>query len=73
MLARLDEDLAFLSEQVDGLLKKYNGEFVAISNRKLVAHAPDIRALKRKLRELGIGTNEVLVHFLADENQTLIL
>jgi len=55
------------------LAKRYPNQWVALRKRELVAHSPRLRDVDLELRKLGLRRRQVLLEFLTEERQSLIL
>ena len=53
MSARHDDTLAWLATQSE-LLRDFEGEWVAIEDRRIVAHGPSVVEVVRQARALGV-------------------
>jgi Family of unknown function (DUF5678) len=60
----LDNDVRWLHNNYDNLLKEHNDEFVAIKKENVIGYDKDLEKLKEKLKEAGIKPSEVLVDFM---------
>ena len=72
-LERYQEAWTFLSERRARLTRQYPNQWVAIHRRKLVAHSRRLSEIERELRRLGLHRSHVLLEFLTEKRQTLIL
>jgi hypothetical protein len=70
---RFREARDFLEKRRASLLRKYQGQWVAIHRRTLVAHDTRLRDVERELHRLGVHRGHVLLEFLTEEQQHLIL
>ena len=59
------ESVASIEANRDELLKKYDNEWIAVYNRKVVAHAKKLQELIQKVEPTGLPTNEVLIEFIS--------
>lgn len=55
------------------LTQVYPDEFVAVSNRNVVDHDPDLMVLVQRLRAGGHDLQDTWIEFLATDRQKLIL
>jgi hypothetical protein len=55
---------AFWAEHYQELLTQYPDEFVAVKDGKVIAHHPDLFALRRITDEMGLDPTRLWVRFL---------
>ena len=66
-------DFSWFKENYTALKIEYEGEFVAIKDREVVAHAPTTEILMTKIRERKIDGSEVLIEYITPRNMIVIL
>ena len=67
-----DRNWSWFREHYDELVEKFDEEFVAIYEQKVIDHDKDISALMERVRE-RYGSKHVFVDFVSREKLTLIL
>lgn len=70
---RLQRDFLYLSRHRNELAKRHRNQYVAVSNRQVVAHGRELDAVLKKLQKQGIDPKLVIVEYLTDDERTLIL
>ena len=65
-------DLHWLQEHSQRIVKKHEGEFVAIKNKKISASAPSNDILIKRLREKKIDVDTVIIQFIPHKNHLII-
>lgn len=73
MLQESNSDLIWLRNNMKSIRAKYEGEFIALKNKEIVAFAPNVDVLIRKLKEANVDENSVLVKFISLVNQIIVL
>ena len=66
-------DFNWFKENYIALKTEYEGEFVAIKNQEIVAHAPTTEILMTKIKERKIDESEVLIEYIPPRNMIVIL
>lgn len=66
-------DAEYLAENESALLAKFPGEWIAVFDTKVVAHAPQKRAVGKQLRQKGLSHLSPVIRFLDAEPPTLFL
>lgn len=66
-------DLNWFRDNSEKLEEQYEGEIVAIKDKNIVAFAPTVDILFRKLEEKGVKQEEVLIKYISPSNQIVIL
>jgi hypothetical protein len=66
-------DLNWFKENSASIGEKYEGEFIAIDNKKILESAPKIDILIRKLEKKGININLVLIKYVNPQGEIIIL
>lgn len=66
-------DLNWLKENIKSVKEKFEGEILAIKNKEIVAFAPTVEILFRKLKEKGIEESEVIIQYVSSNNEVVIL
>ena len=64
---------AYLSEHWGELLASYPGEYVAVHEGAVVAHAPSLHELMRSLDSQSIPRGRTAVRFIDDSDTVLLL
>lgn len=57
--------VSFIDENREELLKRYDGNWVAVYNSRVVAHAKRFQELMQKLSSSDLPTNEILIEFIS--------
>jgi hypothetical protein len=66
-------NLSWLVANYDKLRPDYKNNFVAVHRRKVVAYAPDLEELTRKLKEMCPDTGIFATALIAEKRPLLIL
>ena len=67
-----DKNWSWFEEHYEELVKKFDGEFVAIYEQKVVDHDRELRVLIKRV-EAKYPADHVFVDFVSSEKLTLIL
>lgn len=67
------EDLNWFKENSENIKEEYEGEIIAIYNKKIVARAPTSDIMFKKLKEKKINDSEVLIKTISPKDQIIIL
>ena len=71
MLQESNSDLIWLRDNMKSVKSEYEGEFIALKDKSIVAFAPNVDVLLRKLREANIDEKSVIVKFISLANQII--
>ena len=66
------ENWKWFEENKEKLIEKYAGEFVFISDRRVIAHNPDLQELLEEVEE-RYRTKEHLIEYITKEGIELVL
>ncbi|MCD6220239.1 hypothetical protein J7K43_07650 [Candidatus Calescamantes bacterium] len=66
------ENWKWFEENREKLIEKYAGEFVFISDRRVIAHNPDLQELLEEVEE-RYRTKEHLIEYITKEGIELVL
>ena len=58
------ESVSFIDKNEDKLLKKYDENWVAVYNAKVVAHGKKYQEVEREIRRKGLPLEEIVIKFL---------
>ena len=75
-IARLrlfNKDLRWFQDNYEDLKKNFKGEYVAISESKIVDHDRDLHEILRRLREKGFDTSSMVIEFVNPEHKVFVL
>lgn len=64
--------IGWFKEHYEELVEKFDGEFVAVCEQKVIDHDREINMLMKRIRE-KYPKKHVLVEFVSREKMTLIL
>ena len=67
-----EQNWAWFKKNYQQLLKKFNGEYVAIYQRKVVDHDKDLSHLAKRVKA-NYPSNRVLVEYVTSEKIVLVL
>lgn len=67
-----DRNWSWFEDHYEELVKKFDGEFVAIHEQRVVDHDGDVSALMKRI-EAKYSADRVFVDFVSSEKLTLIL
>jgi len=68
-----DAKQAFFVEHQDEFLKKYFKEFVAVRDRKVIAHSPDLSEVARAVERQGLDIRDIWLDYIADPDELWLL
>lgn len=60
-----EASLSFIEEHRADLLKKYDKNWIAVYESKIVAHAGTLQELMRKISSTGLPTAEPIIEFIS--------
>jgi len=66
-------DLDWFQHNSQKLIENYEGNFIAIKLKEIVAFAPNIDILFKKLKDKHVNETEVLIEFISPKGQITIL
>jgi len=72
-LRRFSDDVRCLQSMRQDLLRQYVGNWVAVYEGSVIAHARTIEELWKQLSENGISGNEAAIDFMAKERKAMLL
>jgi len=67
-----DKNWSWFEDHYEELVKKFDGEFVAVHEQRVVDHDRDVSALMKRI-EAKYSADRVFVDFVSSEKLTLIL
>jgi hypothetical protein len=70
---RFDKNVEWFQSHYDVLKKQYKNEYVAIDNKKVLGHDPDIERLIEKMRREYTDLGAFVIEYLTDKKLQLIL
>lgn len=70
-LNQLETDTEWLHTQYNELIRKHDGEFVAIKNKTVIANDKNWEKFKAELEKIGIKPSEILVEYIRDKRNNL--
>lgn len=73
LLRRFDESVKWFEENYNSLKKKYDGNYVAVDDRKVVGYNTDLRKLVKNLKHEGIDPRNTLIEYVTNKKVELIL
>mgnify|MGYP001620094406 CR=1 FL=1 len=65
LLNKLDKDIEWFKENQTELEERYNNNFIAIENEKVINNDKNLDHLLTKLKEIGKDPAEVLIKFVS--------
>ncbi len=68
LLKESESDLEWYRDNSNQILKNFEGELIAIKNRKILAHAPNMEVLLSKIKEKNESVEEVLIEYIYPKN-----
>ncbi len=71
LLNKLDQDIEWFKENQTKLEKEYDNNFIAVSERKVMAFDRDLDSLLNKLKELKLDPSNMFIRFVS--TTTIIL
>ena len=72
-LLKIEKDKEFLNKSYEHLKKKYENQYVAISDGKVVAAHRDIDRLFELLKKIKVRPSDILIEFIQPKDMLLIL
>jgi hypothetical protein len=74
ILLNYEDNAKWLSKNYDKLKAKFNDEWVAVLNRKVIDHDPRLTTLVKRLRQQHPKVyNKIATEYVTDKELTLIL
>jgi hypothetical protein len=73
LLSESYSDLEWFQKNANQIRGSFEGQFVAIKNKKIIAFAPSMQILAKKLKESKVSIAEVLVQYIFPQNHRMIL
>jgi hypothetical protein len=74
VLTKLEQNDKWLNENYDKLKADYNNQWVAILNKAVIAHNPDLKQLVKELKkQYPDSYNQIAVEYITSEELGLIL
>jgi len=73
LLEKFEVNGAWLNEHYNEIYKKYRSEFIAVKDRKIIAHSPDFEVLLEELKTMKIDLREVLVEYISEKGYEILM
>jgi len=73
LLEKFESNGAWLNEHYNEIYEKYRNEFVAVKDRKIIAHNPDFEVLLEELKTMKMDLREVLVEYISEKGYEIIM
>ena len=73
ILADSMADLEWFREHSRKIREEYEGQVVAIKNKKIVASAQNSMILLNKIKQKKIDDSKVLIEYIPEKNEVLVL
>ena len=73
LLEKFEANGVWLNEHYNEIYKKYLNEFVAVKDRKIIAHSPDFDDLLQKLKAMKMDLIDVLVEYIPEKGYEIIM
>ena len=73
LLEKFESNGIWLNEHYDEIYRKYRNEFVAVKDRRIIAHNSDFEALLKELKAMRIDLREVLVEYISEKGYEIIM
>jgi hypothetical protein len=65
------DDLSWYQAHLDQIKEKYDKQFVAVRNRKIVVSSPNMDLLVKDLKRKNISRSQVLISYVSKVRQIL--
>lgn len=72
LLNKAHSDMEWFRENVKDIRDKYQGNFVAVKNKRIVAVANNPHVLLNRVKKLRVKEVEVIIQFIPHKNQIVI-
>ena len=72
LLKESHSDLNWFQKNIEEIRKDFEGELVAIKDKKVISFAPKIDLLIKKLKECNVDYTKVKVKYISPEGQIVI-
>ena len=73
LLEKFESNGIWLNEHYDEIYRRYRNEFVAVKDRRIIAHNSDFEALLKELKAMKIDLREVLVEYISEKGYEIIM
>jgi len=73
LLEKFESNGMWLNEHYDEIYRKYRNEFVAVKDRRIIAHNSDFEALLKELKAMRIDLKEVLAEYISEKGYEIIM
>ena len=73
LLEKFESNGMWLNEHYDEIYRKYRNEFVAVKDRRIIAHNSDFEDLLKELKAKRIDLREVLVEYISEKGYEIIM
>jgi len=72
LIARMEENDAFVRKKYTELQKWYPDEYIAVDNGKVIAHSKNAKTLNGVLKSKGVELTTVLVQFIPKKGSEIV-
>lgn len=66
-------DLEWFQQNSKYIIENYEGQLIAIKEKSIIAFAPNMRVLMKKIKEKKINPEDILIEYVIPENFKIIL
>ena len=73
LLEKFESNGMWLNEHYDEIYRKYRNEFVAVKDRRIIAHNSNFEDLLKELKAMRIDLREVLVEYISEKGYEIIM
>ena len=73
LLEKFESNGEWLNEHYNEIYEKHRNEFVAVKDRKIIAHNPDFEVLLEELKTMKMDLREVLVEYISEKGYEIIM
>ena len=73
LLEKFESNGIWLNEHYDEIYRKYRNEFVAVKDRRIIAHNSNFEDLLKELKAMRIDLREVLVEYISEKGYEIIM
>ncbi|MBI4149231.1 hypothetical protein HY491_02185 [Candidatus Woesearchaeota archaeon] len=72
-LVRFQSDFLFFQKEVGKLRKQYLNKFIAVQDSRIIGSASSIEELKQELDKKNVDISQVVVEFVSEEENFMVL
>jgi len=65
MLVNGQDDLSWFESNLENLRLKYNNEFIAFHNKKILEHDSNLDSLMKKLESKNVNLSNIFIRFIS--------